>query len=335
MKTLLFLNGSEGSQMGIEDGFQHLKDIGEIVEIKWFYYEDSFRKVGAEKTISVINEMAVDFQPQLIVFFHTGKFPLTPELIDNIKNISSKPILAYDEGDMYGGWSKPLSNSMKLIMKEADVISIRGLGKWYNHVKKYNHNIIYTPHSNSIYRFSKDFQVQESRDNMILFVGSRVKSRLGNIRRLHGAAGRENFVIRMSKEFPDKLIVHGKGWDDLKTNKGFLNFNDQIKVCGNAWVHISYEHYPEIPYYFSDRLPIALAAGQIYVCHYHEGYEEIFKGCDFIYFFKTEEQAIDIINYLLSLSEEELYKKAINARKFSDDYLSPIKVWFNFFNNIF
>ena len=44
MKTLLYLNGPEGWQTGIEDGFSYLQSTGVIEELKWFYLHDFSKK---------------------------------------------------------------------------------------------------------------------------------------------------------------------------------------------------------------------------------------------------------------------------------------------------
>jgi len=46
MKTLLFLNAREGSQTGQEDGFTYLQNIGKISDLKWFYFEEFFKKMS-------------------------------------------------------------------------------------------------------------------------------------------------------------------------------------------------------------------------------------------------------------------------------------------------
>ena len=40
MKVLLFLNGSFGSQSGIEEGFNYLLKSDKISSLEWFYFED-------------------------------------------------------------------------------------------------------------------------------------------------------------------------------------------------------------------------------------------------------------------------------------------------------
>src|SRR3972149_1285490 len=195
MKTLLFLNGPLDWQTGIEDGFTHLKNIGEIKELKWFYFEDFEKKTDSAVTLMKIKEIAFEFQPNLIVFFHISSFSVSESFLLELKNLSSNPIIAYDEGDMYGGWAKPITRNMKFLMKFSDVVSIRGLGNWYKKVKKVNKKIIYTPHHADIARFDAEPYILNTRQYNILFVGNRIKSRIwGNLKRISGAKRRDDFV---------------------------------------------------------------------------------------------------------------------------------------------
>jgi hypothetical protein len=334
MKTLLLLNGANESQKGIEDGFLYLKSNETISDLKWFYFEPFAEKNGVKICIEAIEELAKEFLPRFIVIFHISKFPISDSLIFNLRNISSKPKIVYDEGDMYGGLSKPLTKSMKTLIRGADYVSIRGLGNWLQTIRKINSSIIYTPHSNSLHRFTQLLQCQKERENSIVFIGNRVTSRIGNIRRLKGAAKREKLVKYVSKSFPDKFKIYGSGWNKLDNCQGILPFFKQSEVCSNSWIQISYEHFPNIPFYFSDRLPIALSCGQVYVTHYHIGYEHIFNDCDFIYFYKSEKEAVEILTYLLSLSRSELYEKGYRAKQWSDKHLNPNLIWGNLMQNI-
>ena len=335
MKTLLFLNDQEGSQTGIEDGFTYLQSNGMIDSLKWFYYNDFSGKTSSNQCILKMIEIASEFLPELIVFFHISNFPVKDRFILILKNLSSKPIIVYDEGDMYGGWSKPVTASMKVMFRLSDIVSIRGLGHWYETVKMYNNNVIYTPHSNSLLRWTRNIVPVEFKCDKLVFIGNRVRSRLGNLRRLPGARGREDFVKNICKYFPKEFKLYGQGWTGFPGDQGRIGFREQADVCVKSILQVSYEHYPNIPYYFSDRLPIALASGQIYVCHYHQGYENIFKGCDFIYFFNSTKEAIDIIKYILSLDSSALYQKSVHAKIFADSMLSPEIIWPNLLKNIY
>lgn len=335
MKTLLFLNGPEGWQTGIEDGFSYLHSHGEISELNWFYFEEFAKKKSFSQCIFKMLELANAFLPDLIVFFHIGSFPIEKKNLIKLKGISSKPILVYDEGDMYGGWSKPITSSMKVFFKYTDIISIRGLGKWYETVIKYNKNVIYTPHHADIARFDIKPYKNSAPNNEIILIGNKVKPRfLSKIRRLPGAELREKFAVELGKAFPQNFKLYGNGWENFVGNQGPIDFQQQIEYYKNSLITVAYEHYPKIPYYFSNRLPIALLSGSIYVCHYHKGYEKIFDEGDFIFFFRTNQEAIDIIKYLTSITKENLIERSKRARLFALANYTPEVVWKNFYENI-
>lgn len=335
MKVLLFLNGPEGWQTGIEDGFSHLLATGAIKDLKWSYLMDSSKEVGPSIALENAMTMAEDFQPDLIVIFHIGTFPITEEFFQGLKAIKSGPILVYDEGDMYGTWAKLMSNSMRLAIRLSDVVSIRGLGAFHESVSRLNKQVIYTPHHADIARFDKEPYLLPKRANKIVLIGNRIKPKLiGNIRRLPGAKEREQFVTSIGEAYPDDFVLHGNGWDGFSGNQGPVDFQKQLDVYRDSWITVAYEHYPEIPYYFSNRLPLALMAGSLYVCHYHEGYDQIFKDCDFMFFFRTNREAVDTIKYVLSLSEEDLLARSARAREFSLRNYHPEVVWRNFLENV-
>ncbi len=334
MKVVLFLNGPEGCQTGIEDGFAYLIEKKIINEVKYFYFDHAAKIFSEDKTLIMMESLVESFHPDLIVFFHINKFPVTNHFINKLKNIPSHPMIVYDEGDMYGSWTKPMTRSMKIIMEQADVVSIRGLGNFSKAIKKINHNVIYTPHHADIARFYCEPYIMSERKYPIVLIGNRIKSRIKIKKRLPGAVGREKFVSAMAEKYGSKFYLFGNGWDGFIGNQGPVEFQRQIEIYKNTWITVAYEHYPEIPYYFSNRLPIALLSGSLYVCHYHEGYENIFKGCDFIFFFRTNAEAIDIIDYIQSLSKEDLLERAVRARNFGLKYFTPQVVWSNFFNNI-
>lgn len=335
MKTLLLLNGPDGWQTGIEDGFLYLKEINELSDVYFFYYDDYSKKNGYSVTLSKIINISIDFQPSLIIFFHIGKMPINKEFILTLKAIKSSPKIVYDEGDMFGSIAKPLTKSMRVIIRYSDIISIRGLGPFYDLIYKLNKKIIYTPHHADIARFDSQPHIKTNRDNFITLIGNRIKPRfLSFIRRLPGALQREKFIKYIGNHFPNQKFLYGNGWKDFIGNQGPIDFQKQMEIYKNSWITIAYEHYPEVPFYFSNRLPIALLSGSLYVCHYHKGYEIIFKNCDFIFFFKTNKEAVDILKFLESLGEEELLERAKRAREFALKYYTPQVIWRKFFHNI-
>ncbi len=335
MKVLLFLNGFEGCQTGIEDGFKHILNLGKITELKWFYFEDFANKNSLLESRNSMLQIASELQPNLIVFFHTGSFPFNYEFISQLKNLKSTPVLVYDEGDMYGTWAKPISRQMKIILRNVDIVSIRGLGRFYNQIRRLNKNIIYTPNHNDLARFDNQSHNDAKRNFDLVLMANAVRPKFFSfIRRMPGAKEREKFIKILGKFFPKKLKIYGNGWDGFIGKQGPIDFYQQNEIFKRNWITVSFEHYPKIPFFFSNRIPIALSNGSLVVCNHHEGYEKLFPNNDFIYFFKDNSEAIDIINFLLSLKEEDLRIKSLNARKFALKHFHPNVIWNNFFDTI-
>jgi hypothetical protein len=334
MKVLLFLNGAEGWQTGIEDGFNSLLESKEISDLQWFYYQAYAEKNGTENSLKQIRERAIEFQPQFIAFFHISNFSLTKEDILFLKSLNSRPIISYDEGDMYGTWAKPLTRPMKNVLPYVDAVSVRGVGLFAKLIEKYNRKIIYTPHHSDIARFDTEPYLLREKKNDLVLIGNRIKPRyLSALRRMPGSLGREEFVKCLGNKYPSQFKLYGKGWEGFCGNQGEVHFQKQIDVYRDSWITVAYEHYPEVSYYFSNRLPIALMAGSMYVCHYHKGYEDIFKETDFIFFFKSNDEIDDIIKFIFSLSKEELYERSVRAREFALKRYHPKVIWRNFYYN--
>lgn len=335
MKALLLLNGPKGWQTGIEDGFDYLTSTTQLGAVQYFYFDhflsNSNGRSANEKILSIASEM----QPDIIIWFHIRNFPLNRTLLTLLRGLPSKPKIIYDEGDMYGGWEKPLTSSMKHIMAHADAVSIRGLGAFAKEVERYNKNVIYTPHHADIARFDSEADVQTERKHWSIFVGNRIRSRvLGGLKRIPGAREREKFVRDAGFHLEERFSLFGHGWTNFVGNRGVLPFQDQISLCRDTWIQFSYEHYPKIPYYFSNRLPISLMSGCLYVCHYHEGYENIFPLGDFIFTFRTFEEAMDINRYLASLPTANLLERSRRARAFAYEYYHPYPIWSRFLQNV-
>ena len=252
-----------------------------------------------------------------------------------LKNQAKKTAIVYDEGDMYGTWAKPITKSMRTLIKQVDVVSVRGLGVFARSISKLQSRIIYTPHHADIARFDREPYLLSKRANKLVMIGNRVRPKvLSRIRRIPGSKDREKFVKLMGQVFPDEFALYGHGWDGFSGNRGSLNFQKQLDVYRESWISVAYEHYPEIPYYFSNRLPLALMAGAIYVCHYHKGYENIFNNCDFIFFFGANEEAIDVIRYIQSLTTDDILARSARAREFALKHYHPHVSWAGFLKNV-
>ena len=199
-------------------------------------------------------------------------------------------------------------------------------------MSRWNKNIIYTPQHNDVARFDTGDEPSAVRDHDLILIGNHTRPRvLGGLRSISGVRERAEFARHMATHFGGRFKLYGNGWEGFRCNCGPVDFQRQVEYYRNTWVTVAYEHYPEIPYYFSNRLPAALMAGSLYVCHYHPGYETIFPEGDFIFFFRSNREAVDIVNYIFSLEKGDLLARSHRAAEFAKKRYSPEVAWRRFF----
>ena len=132
----------------------------------------------------------------------------------------------------------------------------------------------------------------------------------------------------LDRHIPD-FQIFGKGWDNLKSNKGLIQFDDQASLYNEITYHFSYEHYPNIPLYWSDRLPISLYRGQIYIAHEHGLYRQYFKETKGIFFFKNNKEALEIYKFLLTRNDSELRQLRISNANCAKKLFDSISIYNN------
>jgi hypothetical protein len=331
MKVFLALNGPLEWQTGIESGFADCARNGVISSCNFFYFEHSAKIYGVQKMENNLYQSLEKFDPNIIIFFHVGNVNFSDDFFYRIRKRFSNALFCYDEGDIYGGFAKPLPSSTKKIIKLSDLVSIRGMGEFSKLIERLNKNWIYVPHQIVLPKHNESINVKFNRSKKLGFVGNRYGfNALNYIRRLPGASGREKLIKKTCAAFTTDFHISGKGWGGISKNINQLEFFSQANYYSDCWATLSYEHYPGCSYYFSDRLPTALFAGSTYICHEHVGYSKIFQNSDFVYTFRSIDDAIDLIRYVFSLSEEDLYNKGLRAREFSLANFHPNVVWNNF-----
>ena len=283
------------------------------------------KKNGMEEGINQLLKQVKENNINILFLFHVGNISFKPIHLKNIYSLNPNIKIIYDEGDMYGGIAKRINSSMINVLKNVDAVSVRGLGNWYNKCKKYCKRVYYMPHINSLPISKNNFDLPINKNSC--FVGNKVQSRLGNLFRLPGAYRREKFVRFLDKSI-NNLSIFGNGWDNLKNSKGSLKFEDQNDVYKNYTFHFSYEHYPDVPLYWSDRMPISLMRGQIYISHENPLNSLVFKNFNGVYFFNNFQEAIDIYNFLISLNNEKLLELRYDNLKKSQEFFNSIN-WYN------
>ena len=323
-KTCLAINNSPGSQRGIEETFN--SNLNPMVnENKIIYFEHDCIKLGITNAINKLIIDIQDYKPDILIFFHIANIKVPDDFVSKLYNVLPKVKIIYDEGDMFGGLGKPMLSHMKKFMKSVDGVFIRGLGDWYKECFKYNKKTIYVPHINSLPLVNENLY---KINHKACFVGNKITTRKGPIFRLPGASNREKLVKYLDSHIPD-FEIYGKGWGNLKSNKGLIQFDDQALLYNDITYHFSYEHYPKIPLYWSDRMPISLYRGQIYITHEHGLYSQYFKDTKGVFFFKNKQEALEIYKFLLTRNEDDLRELRISNATHAKKIFDSISIYNN------
>jgi hypothetical protein len=142
---------------------------------------------------------------------------------------------------------------------------------------------------------------------------------LHRFRPAYGWKSRRELVHLAQSTFGEKLALHGAGWDGVGA-RGPLPFDEPYNAMSEARITANWDHYPKEPHYFSDRLPISLAAGSVHATTFHRGYEDIFKKNDtpFLLFEKSPLELIARIEKFLQVnSDDQIISLRLEARQFA------------------
>jgi spore maturation protein CgeB len=304
-------------QIGARKAFNALVDAGEIQAYSVFSFLYESKNLGSsEAARKKILEEAERFKPNVIFWQHIGHFDAPAEFLNRLKNIESKPILAYQEADPYSRFFKRMNKELKVILAEADIVFMVGLGEFAELAKEAGARKIYfAPHNFETVRSGKPWSPSQDREFDIIMIANCGRTKIPG-RYFPGGRNRKKLAEMLTKRFGKRFALYGKGWDNLESSRGMLPFDQQEKAIRSAWVSINWDHFDTVPYYFSNRLPISLAAGVPHITTYHPGYEHIFKGCKGLYAVKSVEQAVETAHYLLSLPKSDLIEEGLQGQSF-------------------
>jgi hypothetical protein len=324
LQRLLYLPNEvhEGDQIGPRAVFEGMLANNELGA----YHAFSFlTKANQQKSHSVVFEQllaeAERFKPDTILWQHPSHFNVTIEQLHRLKAIECRPILAYDERDLYGDKTKPLTDGARSLAIAADIVFIVGLGSYAALMAEAGaKNICYSPNCVDTIRFGHPWEPTLEREYDVIMIGNLVR---GSWRSsgLPGWRNRYALAERLEQIFKGKFALYGGGWKNLPC-KGALSFTQQEQAIRQAWLSVGWNYYDSTPYYFSNRTPIAMMSGVVHVKNYQPGYENIFRDGEVIWFGRDVEEVVDVIRYLLSLPKHKLIEYGIKGQQYARNNLT-------------
>lgn len=324
-KKLLYLPNESvrGDQYGPRSAFDDMVKQGKLSSCHVFSFLCEARENGSsEKTLERLHETVCQYRPDIILWQHVGKFPVTHQFMEKLRAVDPRLVIAYHEGDVFGKWSKRPTRAMNVMAKAADVIFLVGLGELAElFIRCGAKQVLYAPHSVDCGSFGKPWVPPLSRDFDVVMIGNRITSRIPFLR-IPGAREREELALRLYAVLGSRFAVFGRGWEEFPFSRGAIPFHEQEDTMRKAWLSISWDHFDQTPFYFSDRLPISLMSGVPHVTNYQPGYEKIFSDGRHLFFASSVKDAVDVTLYLLSKPRNHLIEIGRQAQEWVRSHLS-------------
>jgi hypothetical protein len=322
-----------GWQVGPRASFEGMQRNGFIDAYESFSFLLEAKQSSPAGALDKLCQLAYQFQPTMILWQHVGNFPVTREYLVKLKSLRSAPMLVYHEADAFGLF-KPLSKSMKNFAAEAHIVVLVGLGVLAdlfiaNGAKK----IIYAPHSVDTIQFGKSWEPTSSRRFDVVMIGNRITSRIP-FKRFPGAVSREKLACQLTKRFGRRFGLFGSGWDGFPGALGPIPFEKQEEIIRDSWISVGWDHFDNIPFYFSDRLPISLLSGVAHVTNYQPGYELLFKNGEQLVFTHTVSETVNTIDFMLSKPRKYLIDMGMMGRQLAQERFTAETVYSELMNSL-
>lgn len=323
---------TEGDQIGPRKAFGELLRTGRLSAYEAYsFLVQRQRHATHALALQDLLEAARRFGPDLIYWQHvTTEYPVDPGFLRALKALPTRPRLVWHDPDPYGRIIKRIDPVMKVVIAHADFAVVKGLGTFAEDVRRAGAaRLLYAVESFDDERFGRPWTPTTTRELDAVMVANLTclwrmpflfmpggRSRLRLARRLHAALG-PRFAVYGA----------GQGWKGRPFCRGPIGFADQERLIRTAWVSVNWSQFDTIPMYFSDRLPISLAAGVPHVTNYQRGFEHVLPGARGIYFVHSPAEAVDVVDMLLSQPRDRLLALGQEAADYARERLNATRVY--------
>ena len=210
--------------------------------------------------------LASEVRPDAVVWSHTGVFAIPAHVFAELRGLACGPTLAYMEGDMYHWFYKPLPRPALMAMSACDVVFVCGGGSLVRMLERHGcRDIRYLPLTTDSVRFGNDRPATSPHFDVVL-VGNLPMSRVP-FRTMPGCRWRVAAVRLLERRLGSRFAVFGTGWSGPSA-QGPTPYPEQGAAYQSARIAVGINNL-HAPFYFSDRLPIALSSG-VFMVHNRE-----------------------------------------------------------------
>jgi hypothetical protein len=311
-----------GDQVGPRRAFETLSREGSLAGYRVF---SPLLEAAASDPIDAsarLLKIARSFQPTVILWSHPSSFPVTRDFVSDLRSIQSRPTIVLQEMDAWGTLRKRLTQGTRVLALEADLVYLSGTGTLTRLFKRVGTTRIrYAFDGYDGQRFGLPWSPTSHREFDVVMIANRSRGRIPG-GALPGARRRRQLAKLLSAQYGSRFALYGHGWAENRSWKGPLAFEDQGEVNRSAWVSASWDHFPSIANYTSDRVPIALASGVPHVTNYRPGYELIYPPGSGLYWGHSVRSVAEMVAVVLAMPTINLLAIGENASSFAHEHRS-------------
>ena len=322
----------EGDQVGPRKAFALLHREGVFSSyMAYSYLVEQARARDQAQALERLLAAIEAFQPDVIYFQHlNGSYPLDTAYIQRLKAVASRPLFVWHDPDPYGRFVKPIDPVMKAALAATDVAVVKGLGYFSAAVRKAGaRRVLFAPESFDDERFARHATLPSERALDAVMIANLTCLKRVPFLFMPGGRDRKRMARLLHGAFGGRFAVYGagQGWQGAPYCRGPIAFERQEDVIRSAWISVNWSQFDEIPFYFSDRLPISLAAGVPHITNHQRGFEHVLGDARGAYFVHSPAEALDVADYLLSLPRGRLVEIGEEGRAYARERLNATRVY--------
>ncbi|MEN9416472.1 MAG: hypothetical protein RI988_92 [Pseudomonadota bacterium] len=323
---------TEGDQIGPRKAFSQMLRDGRLADYQAYsFLVERQRHATQAQALQDLLDAARRFGPDLVYWQHvTTDYPVDADFLRALKALPTRPRLVWHDPDPYGRFIKPIDPVMKLVIAHADLAVVKGLGTFAQDVRRAGApRLLYAVESFDDERFGQPWTPSPTREFDAVMVANLTCLWRMPFLFMPGGRSRLRLACRLHEALGQRFAVYGtgQGWRGRPFCRGPIAFADQERIIRTAWVSVNWSQFDTIPMYFSDRLPISLAAGVPHVTNYQRGFEHALPQARGIYFVHSPAEAVDVVDMLLSLPREQLLALGEEAARYARERLNATRVY--------
>jgi hypothetical protein len=321
----------EGAQSGGRLAFDGMALDGTIAELSTYsFLRERARHASPDEFERAALEAVRAFAPDILFVQHLVGSGIEEAFWTTLRREVRKMTIVYHEDDPFDRFSKRIDRSTRAILPVADLVLLSGLGDLAAlFAANGARNIGYMPSCFDEPRFARHDPTKALKQYDIVMIGSEGRRQRLKFAYLPGGRRRAKLATQLSNAFGSRFVLHGRGWAANPSARGAIPFASQEAAIQSGRISANWDHFDHIDYYFSDRLPISLAAGVPHVTTYHAGYDRLFGTCPGLYACASVKEAVDTCRWLLSRNDDALMEEGLCARTWAFAHLEAQLVFRN------